>query len=96
MIKKVIKKLINIIFNIFPIDNNKVVFTTGNGRFEGHPKAIYQFFEKTKEKDFKYFFILKKNADTSMLNKNTYYFYNTIKMSSYFIDRKILNSHTFN
>ena len=41
--KKVLSKIINIIFKIFKIDNKKIIFQSGRGMIDGNPKALYDY-----------------------------------------------------
>ncbi len=77
--KKILSILLNFIFSFFKIQENKITFESGRDKVDDNPLAIYEYIKKEKIKTFKLMWIVSKKTDTSMLDKNEYCYYRTLK-----------------
>lgn len=77
--KKIISFFLNVFFNIFPIQNNKITFESGRNKVDDNPLTIYEYIKKAKINNFKLMWIVSKNTDVSMLEKGEYCYYKTLK-----------------
>lgn len=76
--KKIITKIINFIYSIFKIKENKIIFESGRGKVDDNPLAIYRYLKNNSDKyELKY--LTGKNTDTSSLDKKDICYYKTLK-----------------
>lgn len=71
--KKIITKFINIFFNLFRVNKNKILFECGRGMVDGSPRAIYNYI-KNNNMNYKLVWIVNNNTDPSNLKGAKYYY----------------------
>ena len=76
--KAVVKKILNIIFKIFKVKDNKILFQCGRGMIDGSPKAIYNYIKKH-HKEYELIWIVDKDANTTGLDKKEYCYSKSLK-----------------
>lgn len=81
--KNTISEIINSVFKLFKVQNNKIMFECGRGMVDGSPKAIYDYIKENCSKKYKLIWIVNKDADTSLLDKKDFCFNRTLK--SYYV-----------
>lgn len=82
--KKIMKFLINLIFNFFQVKDNVIVFLSSRNRVDGNPKAIYLYLKKNYINKFKLIYLVNKNTDISDIDKNDVFYYRTL-MGYYYL-----------
>ncbi len=75
----ILKNIINVLINIIPINENKIMFQSGRKRIDGNPYAIYKELKKDTASKYKPIWIVEKDADVSMLPKEDYAYTRTLK-----------------
>ena len=78
-LKKILIYLINKIFEIFPIEKNKIIFESGRDLIDGNAKAVYDYIIKHNISKFKLIWLVTKKTDVSEIKKQNYAYYKTIK-----------------
>ncbi len=80
--KKIISAILNKLFELFKIKDNKIIFESGFNKADGNPLALYLYIKKNYPDKFRCIWLVSKNTDISNLEaKDVYYYY---KINSYF------------
>lgn len=79
MLKKLIACIINSISQIVPIQSNKVVFWSGRGKIDEHPREIFFYIRNQEKQPYKMVWIVDKGTDVSELKKCEYCYYRTLR-----------------
>lgn len=79
MLKQCVTNILNFISNLVPIENNKIVFWSARGKIDEHPREMFFYIKKQKEKKYKVIWIIDKNTDVSGLDKREYCYYRTLR-----------------
>lgn len=74
--KKMVSKILNMIFRLFKIDNKKIIFQSGRGMIDGNPRALYDYMKKNKT-DYKLIWLVTKDTNVSKLD-GVYYNSNSL------------------
>lgn len=77
--KEVIKKLINLVFEIFCINENKIVFESGRDLIDGNAKSIYDYIKKNNINNYRTIWLVTKETDVSKLEKDEYAYYKSLR-----------------
>ena len=77
--KSIISFLLNKIFGLFKIQDNKIIFESGRNKVDDNPLAVYQYIKKEGIKDIKPMWIVTRETDVSALEKGDYCYYKTLK-----------------
>lgn len=77
--KKLFSVFINFILSFYKIDDNKILFQSGRNKVDCNPYAIYKYIKENCPDDFKCVWLVERDTDTSMLDKNDFYYYRTFK-----------------
>lgn len=72
-----INKLINFVFCLFPIKNNKIIFECGRNRVDDNPLAVYRYIKSQCPKDFIVKFMVKKGTNIENLDVKDVCYYRT-------------------
>lgn len=78
-IKKILSVVANKLFSIFSVDENKIIFESGRDLIDGNAKAIYEYMKNNNIKNYKMIWLVTKKTDISMLEKDSYAYYKTLK-----------------
>lgn len=84
--KKMIVNILNIIFKIFKVENNYIIFFSSRDRVDGNPREIYLYLKKNYKSKFKIKYLIKKNTIIDVLDKEDICYYRTLK-SLYYISK---------
>lgn len=77
--KEIFSKILNLMFKIFPVKKNKVIFWGARGKIDEHPREIFFYMKNLQEKKFEIKWIVDKETDISELGRNEYCYYRTLK-----------------
>lgn len=81
--KKIISILLNNIFKIFKIKSNRIVFEAGRGLVDGNVYAIYDYIKNNCSDKFETIWLVNKDTDITLLNKEDFVYYKTLKSYYY-------------
>lgn len=90
IIKEIVFLILNTIFKIFPIDQNKIVFESGRDLIDGNAKAIYDYMKENGVNKYKLVWLVSKTTDVSGVDKNDYAYYKTLKGTYHLATAKYL------
>ena len=76
--RKIVKLIINLIFRIFKLKENKIVFESGRNLIDGNAKAVYDYLISNND-CFELVWLVNKDTDVSDINENHYAYYKTLK-----------------
>ena len=96
--RKMISFVLNLIFKIFKVQDNKIVFESGRDLIDGNAKAIYDYIKDNRIDNYKLIWLVSKKTDISDIRKNEYAYYKTLRgyyhiaTSKYWLKNQSLNS----
>lgn len=76
--RKVIEVIINLIFRMFKIDENKIIFESGRNLIDGNAKSVYDYLIN-ENNNYKLIWLVNKDADVTGIDKKNYAYYKTLK-----------------
>ena len=79
MLKNIMVNILNFLSKLIPIQNNKIIFWSARGKIDEHPREIFFYIRRQKEKKYKMIWIIDKNTDVSELNRKEYCYYRTLR-----------------
>ena len=77
--KKIIAQILNFIFYFFKVNEKKILFESGRNLIDENPKALYCYIKKNNPNNFKTIWLVTKKTDTTILEKEDFAYYNTLK-----------------
>ena len=84
--KKIIVNILNIIFKMFRVENNYIVFFSSRNRVDGNPREIYLYLKKNYNTKFKIKYLINKNTIIDDLDIADICYYKSLK-SLYYISK---------
>lgn len=84
--KKIIVNILNIIFKMFRVENNFIVFFSSRNRVDGNPREIYLYLKKNYNTKFKIKYLINKNTIIDDLDIADICYYKSLK-SLYYISK---------
>ena len=84
--KKIIVNILNIIFKVFKVENNYIVFFSSRNRVDGNPREIYLYLKQNYNSKFKIKYLINKDTIPDVLDKEDICYYKTLK-SLYYISK---------
>ena len=93
--KKIIGFLIQIIFSVFSIQQNKLLFETCNGEVKDHLKALYDYLNEHNIYKYKVKWVITKGNDVSQINKSEIVYRRTLSYYYHLLTSKYwLRTHS--
>jgi len=77
--RKIIEIIVNLIFRMFKIEENKIVFESGRNLIDGNAKAVYDYLISTNPDKFKMIWLVNKDTNVTGINKEDYAYYKTLR-----------------
>lgn len=77
--KKILSIVLNTIFSLFPIKENKILFESGRGKVDDNPLAIYEYIKENKIDNLKTIWLVNKKTNIKLIKEGNFAYYRTLK-----------------
>lgn len=84
--KKIVIKILNLIFKIFKVKKNMIVFFSSRNRIDGNPKEIYLYLKNNYDSEYIIKYLINKNTSTEEIDHSDICYYKSLK-ALYFISK---------